>query len=85
MQLVLMLYEQAIVGCESQDPRRAREAIRELVGGLNLDYKEIATGLFRLYEYCHWEVQHGRFHSAAEILRRLKQAWEEALATQRSQ
>ncbi|HSB73565.1 MAG TPA: flagellar export chaperone FliS [Candidatus Methylomirabilis sp.] len=80
MQLVLMLYELAITGCEARDAERAGKPITELIGALNFDYGEIATDLFRLYEYCHWEIRRGRFREAAEILRGLKRAWEEALA-----
>ncbi len=80
MQLVLMLYDLAILGCEARDPQRAGRAITELIGGLNFDYDEIATGLFRLYEYCHWEIRRGRYEAAAEALRGLKRAWEDGLA-----
>jgi flagellin-specific chaperone FliS len=41
---------------------------------------QIAVDLFRLYEYCLWEIRRSRFHDAAGILRRLKHAWEEALS-----
>jgi flagellin-specific chaperone FliS len=56
-----------------------------LVGGLNFDSGEIAVDLFRLYEYSHWEIRRGHFREVAGILRGLKRAWEDALATQRSQ
>jgi flagellin-specific chaperone FliS len=85
MQLVLMLYDAAIAGCEARDVQRAGRALSELVGGLNFDSGEIAVDLFRLYEYCHWEVRRGHFREAAEILRGLKRAWEEALSAQRPQ
>lgn len=80
MQLVLMLYEMAIAGCEARDPQRAAGPITELIGALNFDQGEIAVDLFRLYEYCHWEIRRTRFREAAEILRGLKRAWEDALA-----
>lgn len=80
MQLLLMVYDAAIVHCENQDGPRASRAITELIGALNFDAGEIATDLFRLYEYCLWEIRRKRFPDAAEILRRLKTAWEDALA-----
>ena len=79
-QLVLMVYDAAIVHCETQDTQRASRALTELIGALNFDAGEIATDLFRLYEYCLWEIRRKRFSDAAEVLRRLKKAWEDALA-----
>jgi flagellin-specific chaperone FliS len=79
-QLLIMLYEQAIVQCEARDPQRAGRAITELIGALNFDAGEIATDLFRLYEYCLWEIRRQHFSDAAHILRRLKTAWEDAVA-----
>jgi len=78
MQLLMMVYEQAIVQCEAQDAQRAQRAITELIGALNFDAGELAVDLFRLYEYCLWEIRRKRFADAAHILRRLKSAWEEA-------
>ncbi len=84
MQLVLMLYEMAIAGCEARDAQRAGAPITELIGALNFDQGEIAVDLFRLYEYCHWEIRRGHFRQAADILRGLKRAWEDGLAGRRA-
>jgi flagellar secretion chaperone FliS len=80
MQLVLMVYEVAIVACEARDVQKAGRAVGELIGSLNFDYGEIPSNLFRLYEYCLWELRRGNFINAAKVLRGLKRAWEEALA-----
>lgn len=78
-QLLLMVYEHAIVQCEAHDGQRASRAVTELIGALNFDAGEVAVDLFRLYEYCLWEIRKRRFAEAAHILRRLKTAWEDAL------
>lgn len=78
-QLMLMVYEQAVVQCEAQDAQRATRAITELIGALNFDAGDVAMDLFRLYEYCLWEIRKRHFADAARILRRLKTTWEEAL------
>ena len=80
MQLVLMVYDVAIVACEARDAQKAGRAVGELIGSLNFDYGEIPAGLFRLYEYSLWELRRGNFLNAAKVLRGLKHAWEEALA-----
>ena len=79
MQLVLQLYDLAITGCESRDAERASAPIRELIGALNFEVDQIAVDLFRLYEYCLWEIRRSRFVDAGGILRRLKQTWQEAM------
>ncbi len=78
MQLLLMVYDEAIVSCEARQKQRAGRAVTELIGALNFDAGEIATDLFRLYEYCLMEIRQERYPAAATILRRLKQAWEDA-------
>jgi flagellin-specific chaperone FliS len=83
-QLMLMVYEQAVVQCEAQDAQRASRAITELIGALNFDAGEVAVDLFRLYEYCLWEIRKRRFAEAVHILRRLKKTWEEALQGRQS-
>jgi flagellar secretion chaperone FliS len=83
MQLLLMVYEQAIVQCEAHDAQRTGRALTELIGALNFDAGEISMRLFRLYEYCLWEIRRGGFGPAAEVLRGLKGAWEEALRQRR--
>ncbi|HTX52952.1 MAG TPA: flagellar export chaperone FliS [Candidatus Baltobacteraceae bacterium] len=84
MQLLLMVYDEAIVRCEARQKQRAARAITELIGALNFDVGEIAGDLFRLYEYCLLEIRRDRYPEATTILRRLKQAWEDALKGQRA-
>ncbi len=79
MQLLVIVYEQAIVHCEARDAQRAGRAVTELIGALNFDAGEIAVDLFRLYEYCLWEIRRQHFGDVAHILRRLKTTWEDAL------
>jgi flagellar secretion chaperone FliS len=81
-QLLLLVYEHAIVQCEARDAERAGRAITELIGSLNFDAGEMAVDLFRLYEYCLWELRRKHFADVAHILRRLKTAWQDALAGQ---
>jgi flagellin-specific chaperone FliS len=81
MQLVLQLYDLAITGCESRNAERASAPIRELIGALNFEIDQIAVDLFRLYEYCLWEIRRQRFADASDILRRLRDTWQEALGT----
>ena len=79
-QILLQLYDFAIAGCLARDAQKASAAIVELIAALNFDYEEIATGLFRLYEYSLLEVKAHRFEAAHKILAGLREAWETALS-----
>jgi flagellin-specific chaperone FliS len=83
MRLLLMVYDVAIVSCEARDPQRAGKAVGELIRSLNFEYNEIATELFRLYEYCLWEIRRSHFLEAAKVLRWLKRAWEDGMTAER--
>ncbi len=80
LQLLVTVYDQALVGCEARDGDRTRRALTELIGALNFDAGEIALDLFRLYEYCLLETRRQRFPAAAGILRTLRSAWADALS-----
>src|SRR5213593_4149460 len=78
-QMLLQLYDFAVAGCVAHDARKATAAIVELIAGLNFDYEEIATGLYRLYEYSLREVKAGRFDEAQRVLGGLRDTWRQAL------
>ena len=82
--LILFLYDQAIRGCKSDDNRRASKAIAHLIDSLDFKYEEIATGLFRLYEYTMQLVQSKDYEKALVILTDLRTAWINALHQQRA-
>jgi len=79
-QMLLQLYDFAVAGCVAHDARKATAAIVELIAALNFDYEEIATGLYRLYEYALTEVRAKRFDEARKILAGLRDAWQQAFA-----
>ena len=79
-QMLLQLYDFAIAGCVAHDTRKATAAIVELIAALNFDYEEIATGLYRLYDYALREVKAQRYEAAHKVLDGLRDAWHEAFA-----
>jgi len=82
--LVLFLYDQAIAGCKSDDERKASRAIAQLIDSLDFNYPEIATGVFRLYEYSIRMIREKNFHKALPILVDLRSTWAEALQKQKA-
>jgi flagellin-specific chaperone FliS len=79
-QMLLQIYDFAIAGCVAGDVRRATAAIVELIAALNFDYEEIATGLYRLYDYALREVKAHRFDAAHKVLAELRDTWQEAFS-----
>ncbi len=79
VQVMLQLYDFAVAGCVAKDPRKASAALVELIAALDFNYEEIATGLYRLYEYSLREVKAQRFDPALKILTELRDTWHVAL------
>jgi flagellin-specific chaperone FliS len=83
-QLLLTLYDQAILGCKKQDEGKASSALAKLIDALDFDYAEVSTGLFRLYEYLLRMVWKRNFSQALPILSELRQTWTEAIQKARA-
>jgi flagellin-specific chaperone FliS len=79
VEIMLQLYDFAIAGCVAGDSRKASAALVELIAALNFDYEEIATGLYRLFEYALREVKAQHFESAQRVLTELRSTWHQAL------
>jgi flagellin-specific chaperone FliS len=75
VELILKIYDVAIVSCKRKNAEKANRAITELIASLNFDYKEISLSLFKLYHYCQYEIRQGNFDRAIEILKELRDAW----------
>lgn len=73
--LVVMAYDLAITSCEKEDFARATKAICVLRDALNFEYSEVASGLFRLYQWCLDSIRQGDYASALQTLRELREAW----------
>ncbi len=82
--LVLFLYDQTILGCKSDDERKASKAIAQLIDSLDFKYNDIATGLFRLYEYCLRLVKDKQFKKVLSIFVDLRATWIDALQKQKA-
>ncbi len=75
LRLVIMTYDLAIRSCEQQDFAKSIKTISALRDALDLDYPEVATGLFRLYQWCLDCIRKGDYASAINTLRELRGAW----------
>ena len=75
VQIIQRLYDYAILGCKKNDPRLAHRALNELIIALNFDHREIAFGLFRLYDYCKGKIVKRDYPAALAILEELRETW----------
>ncbi|HNK62623.1 MAG TPA: flagellar protein FliS [Anaerolineales bacterium] len=75
LRLVIMTYDLAIRSCEQQDFGKAIKTISALRDALDLDYPEVAVGLFRLYQWCLDSIRRGDYTSAINTLTELRSAW----------
>ncbi|GAB4380783.1 MAG: hypothetical protein Kow0042_31110 [Calditrichia bacterium] len=77
-ELILKLYDLAIVSMKKNDIIKANQAIVELIAALNFDYQEVALGFFRLYRFCQNCLYEGKTDTALAIFEDLRTAWAKA-------
>ena len=75
LRLVIMAYDLAIRSCEQQDFEKSVKTISALRDALDLDYPEVAVGLFSLYQWCLECIRKGDYASAVTTLTELRSAW----------
>lgn len=87
LRLVIMTYDLAIRACEQQDFAKATKTISALRDTLDLDYPDVAVGLFRLYQWCLDCIRKNDYASAITTLTELRGAWaatEQTIAARQS-
>jgi flagellin-specific chaperone FliS len=78
LDLVVLAYDAALMGCAAKETWRALEALSELRKGLNWEAApEIAPRLQAIYEFCEECVRKGDFEVTTRILRELRETWVE--------
>lgn len=75
LRLVIMTYDLAIRSCEQKDFAKATKAISALRDALDLNYPDVAVGLFRLYQWCLDCIRKNDYASAITTLKELRGAW----------
>lgn len=87
LRLVIMTYDLAILSCEQKDFNKSIKTISALRDALDMDYPEVAAGLFRLYQWCLDCIRKGDYTSAITTLSELRGAWlttEEKIASRQT-
>jgi flagellar protein FliS len=77
-QLIIKVYDIAIVSSKKKDFMRTNNAIQVLINSLRFDgedVKNISTGLLRLYLFCQDQTRKKNFDIATRILSELRDTW----------
>lgn len=77
--LIEKLYNLGIRGCNEKDSSKVSNVLTELISSLDFTHKEIALGLYRLYEYCLKMAKSGKFNEVSRIFKELVETWKQAL------
>jgi len=76
---LLMVLDVARRACRQKDGARARKAVEELIGSLDVSRGEVARGLFIIYEYLLRKLAEEDFAQTARFLDELRETWDSAL------
>jgi len=78
-QLLLKVYDFAVVNCKKKDLSKTNAAIQTLIDALRFDgeegVKEFSIGLLRLYQYCQEQMRKGNFEGVLLVLTELRESW----------
>jgi len=80
-QLLIKIYDFAILNCNKQNMVKTNNAIQELINSLSFEtepVREISTGLLRLYLYCQDQMRKQNYSIVHKILTELRETWIEA-------
>ncbi len=82
-QLLIKVYDVAILHSEKKDMLKTNHAIQELINMLRFDndaYKDLSINLFQLYQFCQEQTRTNNFNVVSKILVELREAWIGAIA-----
>jgi flagellar protein FliS len=78
-ELLLLLYDTGLRACRRRDRQLAIGVLAELMGGVDIDQNEVATGLIRLYDYALREVRENRFDFAEKLMAELGESYRQSM------
>ena len=78
-QLLIKVYDFAILNCQRQNLVKTNKAIQELINSLRFDdepTREIAIGLYKLYQFCQEQMRKQNYEIVYKILVELRESWQ---------
>jgi len=77
--LILYVYDHIIHCCAVKNSAGAIKGFAQLIDGLNYEYREIATGLLRIYDYCLRRLREEDYDEPYRIIKGLRESWDEGI------
>ncbi len=77
-QLLIKLYDFAVVNCQKHDLAKTTKAIQELINSLRFDdenARPISVGFLRLYQFCQEQMRQKNYDIVLKILIDLRETW----------
>ena len=78
-QLLIKVYDYAILNCQRNDLAKTNSALQELMNALRFDgdeaSKEFSLGLMKLYQFCQEQMRKGNSTVVHGILTELRDGW----------
>jgi len=79
-QLVVYIFDAAIIACGREDKMKASQAVQALINSLNFDSdRNIAVKFFQIYHYILNKINAENFDEAKKLLDELRKTWSEAM------
>lgn len=79
-QLVVYIFDAAIIACGREDKMKASQAVQALINSLNFDSdRNIAVKFFQIYHYILNKINAENFDEARKLLDELRKTWSEAM------
>ena len=77
-QLLIKVFDFAVVHSEKKDMIKTNKALQELIGMLRFDdesFKDLSINLLRLYQFCQDQARKSNFIIVTKILTELRESW----------
>lgn len=80
-QLLIKLYDFAIVNCQRHNLEKTNNALQQLINALSFEPEEvkvISIGFLKLYRYCQDQMRKKNYEEVIKILTELRNEWMKA-------
>jgi flagellar protein FliS len=81
-QLLIKIYDFAILNCRKRNLEKTNKAIQELINFLRFDdetTRDVSIGLYRLYLFCQDQMRKQNYDIVNKVLVELRETWQKAL------
>ncbi len=77
-QLMIKIYDFAILNCQRHNLEKTNAALEELISALRFEpepVKQVAIGFLKLYRYCQDQMRKKNYDEVLHILTELRNSW----------